>query len=1028
MSTANLSKPFIERPVATALLMVALFLSGLLGFRTMPVSALPDVDYPTIEVTTLYPGASPEVMGLTVTAPLERQFGQMSGLARQESKSAAGASTITLQFDLDVSLDVAEQEVQAAINAANPLLPSDLPAPPAYAKVNPGDAPIISLALTSRTRPVSELQRIADASLSGKLAQVPGVGFVSLSGGQRPALRISADARALAAANLSLETIRGAVAAANVNGAKGSLDGPARSWTIDANDQLLSPDDYRALILAWKNGAPIRLGDVATVAFAGENDRLGSWVNGQPAVLLDVRRQPGANVVATVDAIRAELPDLIRALPADVQLRVLADRTVGIRASVRDVQMELALAILLVTLAIFLFLGSLRATLIASVSVPLSLIGSFGVLSLLGYSVNNLTLMAMTIASGFVVDDAIVVIENIARHLEQGKSRREAALAGAREIGFTILSLTISLVAVLIPLLFMGDVVGRLFRQFAVTLATTILISAAVALTLIPMLAARWLETEQSASRVARAFRHGFEQVARRYRIVLTRALQHATVVLGVFIATLFATGLLFWSIPKGLFPEQDSGELQATIIAPADISFAAMSLLQARIASALLADPAIDNLSTSLGVDGANPAVARGRMLIALKPKSERPSLAEVLAALEARVARQPGAQVIFRPVEDLTIDTDDGPTRFRLVLQGADQAETTSWAARLARAMAADSSFESVVLEALDGPSLAIRLDRATAARLGVGAAAVDSLLYDAFGQRIVSTIFTPSNQYRVILEARRPQDIGPQIVESLYVPTASGAPVPLATMVRVEEAQTPLLIARVGQFPATTIGFEPAGVVSIDQAVRVIRRIATRLDLPSSLTLQFTGAAAAFQQSSGSELLLVIAALVIVYIVLGVLYESFIHPLTILSTLPSAGLGALVALWLSAGELGVIGIIGIVLLIGIVKKNGIMMVDFALADMRAGAAPFEAIVNAAQLRFRPIMMTTLAALVAALPLIFGTGMGAELRRPLGFAIAGGLIVSQALTLFTTPAIFLFFENIGRRMRPTRPPVAAT
>ena len=1023
----NPSRPFIMRPVATTLLMLAILLAGLVGYRFLPLSALPEVDYPTIQVTTLYPGASPDVMGLTVTAPLERQFGQMAGLARMSSTSSAGASVITLQFNLDLTLDVAEQEVQAAINAANTLLPSDLPAPPIYAKVNPADAPILSLGVTSPTRSLAEVQNLVDQRVANKISQISGVGLVSLSGGQRPAVRIQANVQALAKRNISLDQLRSAIAAANVNGAKGSFDGPTRSWSIDANDQLATAEDYKHLIIAYQDNAPVRLSDVANVVDSSENTRLGAWMNRTPAIVVDVQRQPGANVIGTVDMIKAALPQLEAALPADVHVTLLTDRTTGIRASVHDVQVELVFAVALVTLAIFLFLGSWQATLIASLAVPLSIVGTFAAMHLLGFSLNNLTLMALTIASGFVVDDAIVVTENIARHLEEGKKPLQAALQGSREIGFTIISLTFSLIAVLIPLLFMGDVVGRLFREFAVTLAITILISAVVALTLVPMLSSRWLkaEAEMRKFRLAEWTMERFDQLSHRYSRALDWVLMRQRQTLLVFVGSMLLTAILFMAIPKGLFPEQDTGQLQAVVVTGQGVSFGRMSALQGKVADAILEDPDVESLSSNVGVDGQNPAMNQGRMLINLKEKGDRTSSQSALIRrLQQRARDIAGATLYIRPVQDLTIDAEGGPTQYRFALQGADQNQINMWTQKLMEALKGVSQVRNIVSDMQNqGRAITVKVNRDVAARLGISTAAIDSALYNAFGQRIISTIFTQTTQYRVILESQPGMLTDPQALNQLYVQTSSGASIPLSTVATFVEGEAPLQVTRVAQFPASTIGFDLAPGVSLGGAVAAIQHAEQRIGVPAAITTSFLGAANAFRASLSNEIWLILAAIVVVYIVLGVLYESFIHPVTILSTLPSAGVGALLALWLTGNDLGVIGIIGIVLLIGIVKKNAIMMIDFAIDAQRTeGLDADSAIRQAAHLRFRPIMMTTFAALFAALPLIFGSGMGAELRRPLGLAIAGGLILSQALTLFTTPVIFLGFERLSARVRRKR------
>ena len=1025
------SRPFILRPVATSLFMLAILLAGLVAWRFLPLSALPEVDYPTIQVRTIYPGASPDVMAVTVTSPLERQFGQMSGLKRMSSVSSAGASVVTLQFGLDLTLDIAEQEVQAAINAAGTLLPSDLPAPPIYAKVNPADAPVLSLGVTSGTRTLSEVQSLVDQRIANKIAQVSGVGLVSLSGGQRPAVRIQANVQALAARGLSMETLRTAIAAANSNGAKGSFDGATRSWSINSNDQLASAEEYANVVVAYVAGAPVRLKDVANVVDGSENSRLGAWMNDTPAIIVDVQRQPGANVIATVDAIKAALPQLEDTLPADVQLTLLTDRTLGIRASVHDVQIELLFAVVLVTLAIFLFLGSPQATVIASVSVPLSLVGTLAAMHLMGFSLNNLTLMALTIASGFVVDDAIVVIENIARHVEKGMKPFNAALKGAREIGFTIISLTVSLVAVLIPLLFMGDVVGRLFREFAVSLAVTILISGVVALTFVPMLAARWLKPadEEKMPRFSRWSRGRFDRLADRYRSGLDWVLARQTLALIVFAGTLLLTALLFWIIPKGLFPEQDTGQLQAVIAGEQTVSFGRMSALQRQVADAILADPDVESLSSNVGVDGQNPALNQGRMLINLKPRGDRGSQEETLARLRERASRVAGATLYIRPVQDLTIDAEGGPTQYRFSLQGSDQDLTDRWAREISEELAHVDEVRNVVSDVQnEGHAVTVAINRDVASRLGISAADVDNALYDAFGQRIISTIFTQSTQYRVILESQPGMLTSPEALQRMYVPVSGGASVPLTAFATITTGEAPLQISRVAQFPAATIGFDLAPGVSLGAAVDAIVEAAERIGMPASITTEFMGAADAFRASLSNQIWLILAAIITVYIVLGVLYESFVHPVTILSTLPSAGVGALLALILTGNDLGVIGIIGIVLLIGIVKKNAIMMIDFAIEAQRVqGLAPDAAIRQAAHLRFRPIMMTTFAALFAALPLIFGSGMGSELRQPLGLAIAGGLIVSQALTLFTTPVIYLGFERLSARWQARRREKAA-
>jgi multidrug efflux pump len=1037
------SKPFILRPVATSLLMVAILLAGFVAYKQLPVSALPQVDYPTIQVQTFYPGASPEVMASSVTAPLERQFGEIPGLSQMTSTSSGGGSVITLQFDLSESIDVAQQDVQAAINAGFSYLPKDLPNPPVYSKVNPADAPIMTLALSSDSMQLSQVEDLADTVMAQKISQLSGVGLVSINGGQKPAVRIQANPTALANYGLSLEDIRAALGTANVDQAKGNLNGANQAYTIGDNDQLLSSADYSKVIIAYRNGSPVRLSDVANAVDSAENLFQAAWMgtaaqpaaNGQPAqaavlkpaVILNIQRQPGANIIGVVDEVQKLLPQLRATLPATVKLEVLTDRTNTIRASVKDVQFSLILTIALVVMVIFLFLRSIAATIIPSVAVPLSIVGTFGVMYLLGYSLNNLSLMALTISTGFVVDDAIVMIENISRFLEEGDSPLNAALKGSEQIGFTIVSLTVSLIAVLIPLLFMGDIVGRLFREFAVTLAVTILVSAFVSLTLTPMMSAKLLrhkaESEQNA--FYRKSEEFFDYVIAKYAVGVRFVLRHQTMTLLVTLATFALTVYLFLIVPKGFFPVQDTGVLLGITEAPQTISFDEMAQRQQALARIILRDRDVESVSSFIGIDGTNSTLNSGRIQINLKNREQRKSSAlEVIQRLDPKVAKVDGIQCFLQPLQDLTVEDRVSRTQYQYSLEDANPEELALWTDRMVAKLKQIPILSDVASDQqVSGLEASLVIDRDTASRLGITPQNIDDTLDDAFAQRQVSTIFTQQNQYHVVLEVAPKFQKNPDSLNNIYVKSSNGTQVPLSTFTHFEEKQASLAISHQGQFPAVTISFNLAPGKSIGDAVTAVNKAKEELNMPPSVNAEFQGSARAFEASLANEPLLILAALIVVYIVLGVLYESYIHPITILSTLPSAGVGAILALLLFHVDLSVIALIGIILLIGIVKKNAIMMIDFALeAEREQGMSPQEAIYQACLLRFRPIMMTTMAALLGGLPLALGTGTGSELRRPLGITIVGGLIVSQVLTLFTTPVVYLFFDRIGRRYRPAK------
>jgi multidrug efflux pump len=1021
------SRQFILRPVATSLLMFAIILSGVVAYRQLPVSALPQVDYPTIQVITFYPGASPEVTASAITAPLERQFGQLPGLNQMTSISSSGSSIIILQFALSLNIDVAEQEVQAAINAAQTYLPSGLPSPPIYSKSNPADAPIMTLALSSKTLPLSQVQDVADTRLAQKISQVSGVGLVTISGGQKPAVRIQVNPTALSSFGISLEDVRTAVQQASVNQAKGNFDGPQQSYQINANDQLLSSQDYKSIVVAYRNNAAVHLSDVANVLDDVENAKLAAWANHDPAVIVNIQRQPGANIIQVVDRIKALLPQLKANLPASVDLSVLTDRTVTIRASVEDVEFELMITIGLVVLAIFIFLRNISATIIPAVAVPLSLVGTLGIMYLLGYSLNNLTLMALTISTGFVVDDAIVMIENIVRYIEQGEKPLQAALKGAEQIGFTIISLTVSLIAVLIPLLFMGDIVGRLFREFAVTLSVTILVSAVVSLTLTPMMCSRILRHKkpEEQGRLFRATERMYDRIVAAYGRTLKWALNHETGTLIVAALTLVLTVVLYIIVPKGFFPSQDTGVIQGISEAPQDISFLAMAERQRELAAVLLRDPAVESVSSFIGVDGINTTLNSGRLLINLKPLATRQVNAlQVMRRLQPELAKVSGITLYMQPVQDLTVEDRVSRTQFQYTLEDPDPAELKEWTAKLMEHLTVLPQLRDVATDQMtDAAQETLIVDRVTASRLGISAQAIDETLYDAFGQRQIATLFTQFNQYHVILETIPEFQKNPSKLHDIYVRSQGGGMTPLSVFTHFERGTGPLAINHQGQFPCVTISFNLAPGVSLGEATKVIEQARKDLGIPLSVQSEFQGTARAFQASLRNEPMLILAAIVTVYIVLGVLYESYIHPLTILSTLPSAGVGAILALLICREDLGVVALIGIILLIGIVKKNAIMMIDFALEAQRVEKKPvYEAIFQACLLRFRPIMMTTFAALFGGLPLALGSGVGSELRRPLGIAIVGGLILSQVLTLYTTPAIYIFFDRIAAKFSRAR------
>jgi multidrug efflux pump len=1028
----NPSRPFIIRPIATSLLMAAILLIGVVGFRQLPIAALPEVDYPTMQVITFYPGASADVVATAITAPLERQLGEVPGLNQMLSTSADGASVITLQFNLSLNIDVAEQDVQAAINAAQNYLPAQLPMPPVYNKVNPADAPILTLALTSDSMPLSQVEDYTDTRLAEKISQLPGVGAVTISGGQKPAVRVQVNPTQLASYGLNLEDVRSALTATSLDTAKGSFDGPAQSFQIGANDQITTAADFRNIVLAYRNGAPVMLKDVSKVIDGVENSQLSAWMNKVPAVIVNIQRQPGANIIKVVDSIKALLPKLRATIPPIIKIAVLTDRTTTVRASVSDVEFELVLCVALVVAVIFVFLRTFAATVIPSVAVPLSLVGTFAAMYALGFSLNNLTLMALTISTGFVVDDAIVMIENITRYVEQGESPLAAALKGAEQIGFTIMSLTVSLIAVLIPLLFMGDITGRLFREFAVTLSATILISAAISLTLTPMLCAKLLSHKDDAQqgRFYRVSERIFQQIIGFYQRTLDWVLERQRLTLAVAVGTLLVTGLLLVVVPKGFFPVQDTGEIQAVSEAGQTVSFPKMAQLQQQLAAVILENPAVESLSSFIGVDGTNTTLNSGRIQINLKPLADRDSVTEVIGQLSAAARKVDGINLYMQPVQDISVEDIVSRTEYQFSMQDPSAAELARYADQFVEELKKLPELEDVASDLQnDGRQVALQFDRPTASRLGLTAQTLDDTLYDGFGQRQVSTLFTQLNQYHLILELQPEFRTTPANLGDVYINSPGGS-VPLSAITKVSQINAPALISHMGQFPATTVSFNLAPDASLGAAVSAIEKVQEKLPEPAAMIGTFQGTAQAFVSSLSNEGILILSALVTVYIVLGVLYESYIHPITILSTLPSAGVGALLALLISGDELTVVAIIGIVLLIGIVQKNAIMMIDFALeAQRKEHKSAFDAIREACLLRFRPILMTTMAAMLGAVPLAFGHGVGSELRRPLGLTIIGGLIFSQLLTLYTTPVVYLFFDGLAERvaaMRGRKPPPA--